>query len=331
SLAAVERVRRAWIDLRAAKAAAEEATKAKATFLATMSHEIRTPMNGVIGMADLLADTGLGGEQRQMLNTIRDSGGSLLTIINDILDFSKMEAGKLEIEHIPMSVTDVVEGAAATLGVNAANKGLRLVSHIDPRIPALVSGDQVRVRQIMFNLIGNAIKFTEEGEVVARADLRDAGDEILVRFSIIDNGIGISEEAQTKLFQAFSQAETSTTRKFGGTGLGLTICQRLAEMMGGEIGVESAPGVGSTFHVTLPFAVAKGGAARRTPSSSRVSRCWWSAAARLSVGPARPLWPQPGQRWPRTGQRMSWFWLRPAIHRRRWRWRRPMAAATGTW
>ena len=259
SLAVVERVRRAWIDLGAAKAAAEEATKAKATFLATMSHEIRTPMNGVIGMADLLADTGLGGEQRQMLNTIRDSGNSLLTIINDILDFSKMEAGKLEIETLAMSVTDVVEGAAATLGVNAANKGLRLVSHIDPRIPDLVSGDQVRLRQIMFNLIGNAIKFTEAGEVVVRADLLDGGGETLIRFSIIDHGIGISEEAQAKLFQAFSQAETSTTRKFGGTGLGLTICLRLAEMMGGEIGVDSTLGEGSTFHVTLPFAVADGG------------------------------------------------------------------------
>jgi PAS domain S-box-containing protein len=250
--------KQAEADIMRAKEAAEEATKAKATFLATMSHEIRTPMNGVIGMADLLAQTELVGDQRQMLNTIRDSGGSLLTIINDILDFSKIEAGKLEIEEIAMSVTDVVEGAAATLGVNAANKGLRLITHVDPRLPPFVLGDSVRVRQIMFNLIGNAIKFTETGEVVARADLVENGG-LQVRFSIIDQGIGISEEGQAKLFQAFSQAETSTTRKFGGTGLGLTICLRLAELMGGEIGVESVLGEGSTFHVTLPFAVAEGG------------------------------------------------------------------------
>ena len=245
-------------DIMRAKEAAEEATKAKATFLATMSHEIRTPMNGVIGMADLLAQTELAGDQRQMLSTIRDSGNSLLTIINDILDFSKIEAGKLEIEAIAMSLADVVEGAAATLGVNAAKKGLRLVTHIDPRLPPFVLGDSVRVRQIMFNLIGNAIKFTEAGEVVARADLVENGG-LRVRFSIIDQGIGISEEGQAKLFQAFSQAETSTTRKFGGTGLGLTICQRLAELMGGEIGVDSTLGEGSTFHVTLPFAVAEEG------------------------------------------------------------------------
>ena len=213
-------------------------------------------MNGVIGMADLLYQGALDRDQRQMVRTIRESGTALVTIINDILDFSKIDAGRMDIETVAMSVADLVEGSAATLATNAARKGVRLVTDIDPRIPATVTGDPVRVRQILFNLVGNAIKFSEEGEVVARAEPvgNGAGDTMTVRFSVIDSGIGISEEAQSRLFEAFSQAETSTTRRYGGTGLGLAICQRLTGLMDGTISVDSTLGEGSTFSVTLPFA-----------------------------------------------------------------------------
>ena len=242
-----------------ARDVAETATEAKAAFLATMSHEIRTPMTGVIGMVDMLVHTKLDDDQRQMMRTVRDSAYALLTIINDILDFSKIEAGKLELEAIPFSIRDTVEGVSETLRPNASNKGIRINVHVDPDIPDAVLGDQVRIRQILFNMAGNAVKFTEEGRVRICAFLGPTGDEkkATVRFEIIDTGIGISKEAQADLFTEFSQAESSTTRRFGGTGLGLSICQRLTEMMGGKIEVESELEKGSTFIVTLILPIAE--------------------------------------------------------------------------
>jgi len=248
----------AEVELTIAKLNAEAATKSKAEFLATMSHEIRTPMNGVVGMIDLLQQTKLESDQRQMTNTVRDSAYALLTIINDILDFSKIEAGKLELEEIPVSILDALSGVADTLAPTSRAKGISIKTFVDPEIPDAVLGDQVRIRQILFNIGGNAVKFTENGKVLIRADKipSKSEDAVTIRFRIIDDGIGIPKEAQAKLFQAFSQVDASTTRRFGGTGLGLTICQRLIELMKGTIEVESEEGEGSTFIVTVDFPVA---------------------------------------------------------------------------
>jgi PAS domain S-box-containing protein len=245
--------------LRLAHNEAQAATKAKASFLATMSHEIRTPMNGVIGMIDLLQQTPLTEDQGDMVDTVRGSAYALLTIINDILDFSKIEAGKLDLESIPISICDAVEGVAETLSTTARSKNIWLRAFVDPNIPDAVLGDQVRLRQILFNLGGNAVKFTETGGVMIRADLMEDSTESLskIRFQVIDTGIGLSDEGKENLFKAFTQAESSTTRRFGGTGLGLTICQRLVKVMGGDIVVESELGKGSTFSVILTLPIAR--------------------------------------------------------------------------
>lgn len=241
--------------LSVAKDKAEEAAKAKGEFLATMSHEVRTPMNAVIGFTGLLMETKLTAQQRDWVETVRGSGQALLGILNDILDFSRAEAGKLDMEQIPFAPEEVVEDAIALIGERARNRGLHLGFHSTAAVPRMVRGDPGRLRQVLLNLLSNAVKFTEAGEIQVKADVTSSlGDVTLVRFDVIDTGIGIPLQAQKSIFEAFTQADSSTTRRFGGTGLGLAICSRLVSAMGGEIGVASQPGKGSDFWFTVPLA-----------------------------------------------------------------------------